>query len=86
MKRRSVIGAVYGSFRHGLSHYTHQDEQNEGSFIKIVKEKSIVTKTKTEQPKNGADDGTMFQPLKKGVSSGHIDLFYTPLESSRFLH
>ena len=44
----------------------------------------IVTKPMTERPINGADDGTTFQPLKNGVSSGHIDLFYTPLDSSRF--
>ena len=50
-------------------------------MLKIV---NIVTKPMTERPINGADDGTTFQPLKNGVSSGHIDLFYTPLDSSRF--
>ena len=42
---------------------------------------STVTKTKRERPKNGDENRTL-QTLKKWVSSGHIDLFYTPLESS----
>ena len=42
----------------------------------------IVTKSKRERPNNSDENGTTFQTFKKGVSSGHIDLFYTPLESS----